>query len=658
MFQRLLRPLRRLVPLVCLLAGMAGRVHAQAPESRACWLTHYSYVGKTEAQLRAIAQNIKAGNMNTVYVGMYSGQQTLWPSKAYLAAGGTWASSTVDWARDLCRIFHEEGLLVGAWFEYGMAAGFATHPIAVAHPDWLARDATGDAVTGENGGFVFLSPASQPAMDMLDAMVKELAENYDFDDIQLDRIRWGRKTTGREYGYEAPCVAAYQAQYGTNPPTNVNNTQWVTFRENLVNAAMQRFYNTVKAANPAIVVSSAPTGSYGITQHMQRWASWLSGGYIDLVMPQMYMTTQSAFQTEFNTCRTAAGAYTAKLGVGYRAQDDLDWTLVRSQMQYARGLGVLHGCLWVYHQYTAQIAIQDEIDNLPLAGNPWNAAAYNPFDNDRAVQRVVDNSDGATVYSELGVWSASAQSDYFRYNSRVAQGGATAIASFAASVPRSGSYDVYAWWTAASNRAAAAPYRIVHDGGSTVVVADQRAAGGRWNRLGRFVFRAGGNAVRVELSADGVGGAEYISADAIKLVYATAGENECTGAVNSTGRGALIGFSGSSSVAANDLTLLATGLPPNGVGLFFYGTTAAQVAFGDGFRCVGGSISRLGPPQNANAQGAVARVVNYTVPPANSGAGLIAAGTTRRFQYWYRNVGGPGGTGFNLSDALVLDFKP
>jgi hypothetical protein len=92
--------------------------------------------------------------------------------------------------------------------------------------------------------------------------------------------------------------------------------------------------------------------------------------------------------------------------------------------------------------------------------------------------------------------------------------------------------------------------------------------------------------------------------------------------------------------------------------LFFYGSTASQTPFGDGFRCVGGSISRLGPPQQANSQGATMRVVNYLAPPANSGSGLIGAGSTRRFQYWYRNVGGPGGTGFNLSDALVLDFKP
>ena len=53
-------PLRHaLAVLVVALACFVPSVAAQAPELRACWLTHYSYVGKTEPQLRAIAQNIR-----------------------------------------------------------------------------------------------------------------------------------------------------------------------------------------------------------------------------------------------------------------------------------------------------------------------------------------------------------------------------------------------------------------------------------------------------------------------------------------------------------------------------------------------------------------------------------------------------------------------
>lgn len=502
----------------------ATGVQPTVAEVRACWLTQYYFLGKTEAQLRAIAQNIRAGHMNTVYIAMYSGATVYWPSRAYKAAGGNWASSSVDYAKYLTDIFHSEGLKVGAWFEYGMALGAASHPIAQARPEWLARDQSGDPVTGENGGFVFITPGSPPAMAMLADMARELAENYDFDDIQLDRYRWGRKTTGREYGYEAVTAALYQSIYGSPPPTNVNNSQWVSFREGLVNAAMQQSYNAVKAANPHIAVTSSPVGSYGITQHMQRWSAWINGGYMDLVMPQMYMTTLSSFISELNTQRNqVSSSQWGKLGVGYRAQEDNDWTLVRDQLNHARGLGHVHGCLWVYHQYSTRVAIQDEIDNLPNAGQPWAATAYNPFTSECMEQLVIDNRDTPGGYAETGAWSNSAQPDFFRFDSRVIAGGSSATATFSTEIAKGGQYDVYEWHTASSNRNPAARYDVQHLGGTTTVTADQRVNGGQWNLLGRFWFGAGPNAPRVVLSTAGSSAAEFTSADALKLVLVQGG---------------------------------------------------------------------------------------------------------------------------------------
>lgn len=488
------------------------------PEVRACWLTQYTYLGKTEAQLRAMAQNIRAGHMNTVYIAMYTGGTVYWPSQAYKSAGGSWASASTDYAARLLDIFHDEGLKVGAWFEYGFALGGQSHSIAVAHPDWLARDRFGDAVTGENGGFVFISPGSEPGVAMIAGMVRELAENYDFDDIQLDRIRWGRKDTGREYGYEDCTKNRYYVIYGVYPPTNVNNATWVTFREGLVNDAMHQFYDRVQAANAEIVVSSSPLGSYGITQMMQRWSDWVNGGYMDLVMPQMYMTTLSSFITEFNTQKTQAPAHLDKLGVGYRASEDNDWSLVADQIEYAVSQGVPHGCLWVYHQYTAQIAIQDEIDHLPAPGGPWEPPAYNPFVSDRYVQRVIDDHDGSPRYVEVGAWANSAQPDFLRLGSRVAAGGNTKSAEFHAELPKDGRYSVYVWYTAASNRNDAARYTVAHYNGESTVLVDQRANGGQWVPIGRWIFEAGPLARRVTVSTADSDAAEYTSSDGVKLV--------------------------------------------------------------------------------------------------------------------------------------------
>ncbi|MBN2445986.1 MAG: family 10 glycosylhydrolase [Phycisphaerae bacterium] len=486
------------------------------PEVRACWLSHYTYVGKSELALRQMAQNMLAGNMNTVYFAVYSGQTVWWPSQAYKAAGGSWGSSTIDYCERLTRIFREEGLSVGAWFEYGLALGYATHPIATAHPEWLARDRYGDEVTGENGGFVFISPGHPDGTQLIVDMVRELANNYGFDDIQIDRIRWGRKDTGREYGYEQVTSDLYQQQYGSAPPTNVNNAVWVGFRESLVNDVAERCYGAIKAANSEIVVSSAPTGYYGIVQHMQRWSDWVSGGYMDLVMPQMYKTSLSTFQTEFDLQIAEIPGHEDKLGVGYVAQGDDDWSMVASQLEYARSSGVPHGCLWVYHQYTSQIAIQDEIDNLPSTGEPWEQPAHNPFTSPLMVQLFADDDDGAPKYDETGIWQDSAQTDYFRFGSRIAAGGNGAEATFRVDIPKGGRYDAFVWYTSGANRNDQTLYEFSHYNGTDTVAIDQRAGGGQWVVTGRWVYDAGDSA-SVTVSTAGSTGVEYTAADGFKL---------------------------------------------------------------------------------------------------------------------------------------------
>jgi uncharacterized lipoprotein YddW (UPF0748 family) len=367
--------------VVLLLFGLTKGVlgYDEEHELRGCWFTHYYYQKKTDEELRFAAKDMKRNGINMVYVAMYAGQKTFWPSAAFQAAGGE--SDEVDWGKKLIPIFREQGLGVGAWFEYGLAVGLSDHPIAKTHPDWLQRTAEGDAVSNENNGFVFLSPACEEAVKMIEDMCAELAAGYDFDDIQIDRFRWTRKTSlGREFGYEKPTAALYRKQFGVNPPGDPNDPQWVDFREGLVNEVVKRCYRRIKSINPHIVVSSAPVGFYGIKQHMQRWRSWLEGGYMDLIMPQIYVMSQEAFEGELEKHRTFAGEYRHKLACGLRAMEKEDASLVESQIRYARSRGVFGSSLWVYHEYEAGLpAIRDELDLFSQAGHVWEKPAVNPY---------------------------------------------------------------------------------------------------------------------------------------------------------------------------------------------------------------------------------------------------------------------------------------
>ena len=130
------------------------------------------------------------------------------------------------------------------------------------------------------------------------------------------------------------------------------------------------------------------------------------------------------------------------------------------------------------------------------------------------------------------------------------------------------------------------------------------------------------------------------------------GASYCTAAPNSVGPGATLTAVGNPVVAANDFGLLAQGVPPQLFGLFFIGTSPTQLPLGEGFLCAGGSLFRLPPPLQSDPDGNKARTVDLTLPPAT---GLLVPGSTRYFQYWYRDpAGGP--AGFNLSDGVAVSF--
>ena len=81
-------------------------------------------------------------------------------------------------------------------------------------------------------------------------------------------------------------------------------------------------------------------------------------------------------------------------------------------------------------------------------------------------------------------------------------------------VPQAGQYEVYAWWSAASNRATNATYTVTNAQGSTPIAVNQQANGGAWNLLGTYSL-APGTADTITLTDQANG---YVIADAIRLV--------------------------------------------------------------------------------------------------------------------------------------------
>lgn len=127
------------------------------------------------------------------------------------------------------------------------------------------------------------------------------------------------------------------------------------------------------------------------------------------------------------------------------------------------------------------------------------------------------------------------------------------------------------------------------------------------------------------------------------------GDPYCVAGANSVGRGASMRADGSRVVAQNDFTLFADGLPAQTPGVFFYGTAQLQLPFGNGFLCVGGFTTRLGPPVFSSSAGSATKSIDLS---GTTAAGIVP-GATLHFQLWYRD---PAGGGFNLSNGLQIGW--
>lgn len=128
------------------------------------------------------------------------------------------------------------------------------------------------------------------------------------------------------------------------------------------------------------------------------------------------------------------------------------------------------------------------------------------------------------------------------------------------------------------------------------------------------------------------------------------------GCANSSSLGGVLAAEGSSSASADDLTLQASQLLPAQPCLLFAGESPvngwAGVPFGDGLRCAGFQVVRLGV-QVPDASGGA-----RFGPGLGPGPGW-SAGDVRYFQVWYRDpVGSPCGAGFNLTNGLEVVFGP
>lgn len=140
------------------------------------------------------------------------------------------------------------------------------------------------------------------------------------------------------------------------------------------------------------------------------------------------------------------------------------------------------------------------------------------------------------------------------------------------------------------------------------------------------------------------------------------GSAYCTGApANETGHAAILRAFGGQSIAANDVTLMSTGLPLTSFGFFITSRMSGLIMNPGGSAgnlCVTGAIGRyVGPGQiqNSSASGTIALDLDLAQMPTPTGLVPAQAGETWFFQAWHRDIQAGVATS-NFTEALSIPF--
>ncbi len=137
---------------------------------------------------------------------------------------------------------------------------------------------------------------------------------------------------------------------------------------------------------------------------------------------------------------------------------------------------------------------------------------------------------------------------------------------------------------------------------------------------------------------------------------AGAAGNGCASSVNASG--ARVGTLGCASLSNDTLGLAGSGMSES-FALYFQGDAqlggGSGTAFGDGLRCVGGTVARLGTQQNVGG----ASQYPGTGDPSISVQGSVTAPGARHYQTWYRNAAGfCTSATFNLTNGVAVTWTP
>ena len=383
-------------------------------EARALWVTRFEYTTSSAvdfAKIATIMQKAASARFNVVYFQVrtsgdalyYSDLEPCSPRMCGTLGGPRPSRDPLDVALEEAAKY---GIQVHAWLN--AYTGFISGSSAAcnqfinstpanwlkANPTWsvstkvfstgvITRQVDNCLGTPE---YMWVSPGVPQVRQQLALVAADIARRYGpkgLRGIHLDRIRF----PSNQVSYDPATQEAFRAATGAYPTSNAQ-TSWLNFRRGLVNQGVQEVFESVRAVDPAMVLSAAVFPGYqpragwsaqwSYTDLFQDPQAWAQGGYLDVEVAMNYPAT------------AASTSWTVKAYCS-----NTDWTCVlddhiqRIERQAGRqmyiGVGAIKGWTEVEkqinlaHDRTAtgiSVYSFSQVDAIP---NGWNLLANGPF---------------------------------------------------------------------------------------------------------------------------------------------------------------------------------------------------------------------------------------------------------------------------------------
>ena len=353
-------------------AGIVPEEWTSRPiEIRAVWMDK-SGIPKTEQGIRKLIQSYAKSGINLVYPEVIFNGYSAYPS-SYLTQKNMW--NGLDVLGIIIDEAHKHGIEVHpcVWV-FRVGNRNERGGILEKHPDWVALDKNGEALS-ENDGY-WVCPSNPACRRILIGAIRELAVKYPVDGVHLDYIRFENQNP-TPYCYNESCRRKFKEEHGIDPldvqPFTEPVVTWHLWRENLVNTFVAQVREELLKVRPdiklSVAVASDPDNAR--LDYLQDWRHWAVNEWVDFVAPMAYTGDYYNFLREVCKAKSTTGAWTLFApGIGLHIQSEPKSML--DQVQVARTVPVSGISLFA-------TSYLDEGRLKALAEGPFRKPAELPF---------------------------------------------------------------------------------------------------------------------------------------------------------------------------------------------------------------------------------------------------------------------------------------